>query len=247
MRKRNHRWRFRTALLTAGIVLTIGGCSGKKDDQISQIKESGVFRVAIVNTDSRYTSFSGETPVGIEPELCDMIADALEVTTDYQVMSRSQALQAVSDGQADIAVGCMNATGRLADEYQVSTPYGKGFFYAVTKAGDYAMTVGALENSSVGVDSGLDEETRSQLYQASGISLRDYESIQDAAEDVKNGTIRAYICYENQAKELALNSELQVQNLMNLQAEEFVIVTGKDSQKLINGIDIMIRQFLEKE
>ena len=64
---------------------------------------------------------------------------------------------------------------------------------------------------------------------------------------MKKGTIRAYICYENQAEELALDSELQVQNLMNLQAEEFVIVTGKDSQKLINGIDIIVRQFLEKE
>lgn len=245
--KKNHRWRFRTALLAAGMVLTISGCSGKKDDRISQIRESGVFRVAIVNTDSRYTSFSGETPVGIEPELCDTIAQALGVTTDYQVMSRSQALQAVNEGQADIAVGCINATSRLADEYQISTPYGKGFFYAVTKAGDYAMTVGALEDSLVGVDSGLDEETRAQLYQATGISVQDYENLQDAAADMKNGTIRAYICYEAQAKELALDSELQVQNLMNLNAEEFVIVAGKESQTLISGIDIIVRQFLEKE
>ena len=245
--KKNHRWRFRTALLTAGIVLTVGGCSVKKDDQVNQIKESGVFRVAIVNTDSRYTRFSGETPVGIEPELCDTIAQALGVTTDYQVMSRSQALQAVNEGQADIAVGCINATGRLDDEYQISTPYGKGFFYAVTKAGDYAMTVGALEDSSVGVDFGLDEETRSQLYQATGISVQDYEDLRDAAAAIKAGTIRAYICYEAQAKELALDSELQVQNLMNLDAEEFVIVAGKESQTLINGIDIIVRQFLEKE
>ncbi|KMW09491.1 transporter substrate-binding domain-containing protein [Enterocloster citroniae] len=245
--KKNHRWRFLAALLAAGMVLTIGGCSGKKNDRVSQIRESGAFRVAIVNTDSRYTGFRGETPVGIEPELCDMIAQALGVTTEYQVMSRSQALQAVNEGQADIAVGCINATGRLDDEYQISTPYGKGFFYAVTKAGDYAMTVGALEDSLVGVDSGMDEETRAQLYQAKGISVQDYENLQDAAADIKDGTIRAYICYEAQAKELALDSELQVQNLMNLDAEEFVIVAGKESQTLISGIDIIVRQFLEKE
>ena len=245
--KKNHRWGFPAVLLAAGMVLTIGGCSGKKDDRVSQIRESGAFRVAIVNTDSRYTGLRGETPVGIEPELCDMIAQALGVTTEYQVMSRSQALQAVNEGQADIAVGCINATGRLADEYQISTPYGKGFFYTVTKAGDYAMTVGALEDSLVGVDSGLDEETRAQLYQATGISVQDYENLQDAAADIKDGTIRAYICYEAQAKELALDSELQVQNLMNLDAEEFVIVAGKESQTLISGIDIIVRQFLEKE
>ena len=86
-----------------------------------------------------------------------------------------------------------------------------------------------------------------ELYQATGISVQDYENLQDAAADIKDGTIRAYICYEAQAKELALDSELQVQNLMNLDAEEFVIVAGKESQTLINGIDIIIRQFLEKE
>ena len=40
---------------------------------------------------------------------------------------------------------------------------------------------------------------------------------------------------------------LQVQNLSNLEPEEFVIVAGKSDTVLIGGINTLIRQFLEKE
>lgn len=247
MNRENRTWRFKAALLAAGIVLTVSGCSGKKTDRVSQIREAGVFKVAVVNTDSPYTHLEGTTPKGMEPELAETIAQALGVSAEYQVVSRSEALNAVSSGLADIAIGCINSSSRLTAEYLVSTPYGKGFFYAVTKKGDYAMTAGAFEDSTVGVDSGLDEETRTQLYKANGITVNEYGNAQAAAADIKDGRIRAYICYENQAKELAGDPQLQVQNILNLDPEEFVVVTGKESQTMASGIDTIVRQFLEKE
>ncbi len=44
-----------------------------------------------------------------------------------------------------------------------------------------------------------------------------------------------------------VDEALQVQNLSNLDPEEFVIVAGKSDTTLIGGINTLIRQFLEKE
>lgn len=223
------------------------GCAKKSSGAVERIQALGNLRVAIVDTQSRYMQLEGETPVGVEPELVQWIADALGVAVHYQVCDKSEALEAVAAGEADIALGCINHSGSLSGEYLMSTEYGKGYFYAVTRAGDYVLTVGALEEASVGVDRELDEETRTKLYQAEGIRITDYGSVAEGGDGVKNGTIRAYICYEDQAKKLMEDEALQVQNLSNLEPEEFVIVAGKSDTVLINGINTLIRQFLEKE
>ena len=161
--------------------------------------------------------------------------------------NKADALAAVAAGEADIALGCINHSGSLSGDYLISTEYGKGYFYAVTRAGDYVLTIGALERSSVGVDRELDEETRTKLYQAEGIRITDYGSAAEGKDGVKNGTVRAYICYEDQAKMFMEDEAFQVQNLSNLEPEEFVIVAGKSDTALMNGINTLIRQFLEEE
>lgn len=235
-------------LLSAAVLLLgVGGCGKKSADRVSAIRQAGEFRVAIVNTESTYTYTSGDSVAGTEPELAKYIGEALGVKTDFLVCTRQEALNAVSEGNADIALGCINGSGSLAGSYLLSTPYGKGFFYAVTKKGDFVMTVGGLENSALGAASGLDDATRSQLYEADGISIVDYPSPDQAAAALKDGKIRAYICYEKQADELLADEELQVQNLSNLEPEEFVIAAGPSDQTLIDGINTLIQQFLEKE
>lgn len=239
------RWPAAAVILVMGILAA--GCAKKSSGAVERIQALGNLQVAIVDTQSRYTRLEGETPVGTEPELVQGIAEALGVTVQYQVCGKSEALAAVAAGEADIALGCINHSGSLSGEYLLSTEYGKGYFYAVTRAGDYVLTVGTLENASVGVDRELDEETRTKLYQAEGIRITDYGSAAEGKDAVKNGTIRAYICYEEQAKTMMEDESLQVQNLSNLEPEEFVIVARKTDTTLISGINTLIRQFLEKE
>lgn len=235
---------FLGAVLLVG-VLAGAGCAKKTVSDVERIQASGEFRVAIVDTDSRYTSLEGETPVGIEPKLAEFIGENLGVDVVYQVRGKAEALAAVADGEADAALGCIHHSGKLTGDYLVSTSYGKGYFYVVTKTGDYALTIGALEGSPLGVDRGLDEDTKSSLYKAEGVRIADYDSPENGAEDVKNGVIRAYICYEDQAKQFLEDEALQVQNMANLEPEEFVIVTGKENSALVSGMNTLIRQFLD--
>lgn len=240
---------YRQALFAAAgiLLLGVGGCSGKKADEVEAIRNTGNLRVAIVDTSSQYTRMENGTPVGVEPELAEYIAQNLGVKTEYQVLDKRGALEAVTAGEADMALGSISNSSSMSGEFLTSTPYAKGFLYAVTRQGDFISTVGAFRESALGADRNLDEGTRTRLYSAEGVSISDYASPQDGVQALKDGSIRAYICYENQAKLMLEESGLQVQNIMNLEPEQFVIAVPQSSQNLLSGINILIRQYLEGE
>ena len=234
-------------VLAAGLALSVSGCSGKTTDSVKTIQESGVFKVAIVNSDNYYTKLEGNKPVGMESELIETISSALGVTTEYQVLSQSEALGAVAAGTADVAIGCIDGSVALAENYLYTTHYGKGFFYVATEKGDFAQSAGAFENSVVGVNNGLGEDIRTQMYIAEGITLNEYANAEAAAKDIKDGRIRGYVCGEDDAKALLKDPKLQIQNLYDVDPAEYVIVAGKDDGTLVNGMNTLIAQFLVKE
>lgn len=235
------------AVLAVGLVLVVSGCSGKKSDGIKEIQETGVLKTAIVNSENQYTSMNGTEPVGLEPELVEEIASALGVKAEYQVMSQEEALEAVSNGASDIAIGCINTSASLTENYLFTTAYGKGFFYVVTKKGDYAQSVGAFADSSIGMEGNLGDELRIQLSAADNITIHEYGNAETAAKDIEDGRIRAYVCGETQAKKLLADSAFQVQNLFHVNPAQYVIVTGKEENKLVSGMNTLIAQFLTKE
>ncbi len=181
-------------IIAAGLALSVCGCSGKTVDSVKTIQESGVFKVAIVNSNNYYTRLEGDQPVGMEPDLVETIAAALGTATEYQVLNENAALEAVATGTADIAIGCISGSSGLTDQYRFTTSYGKGFYYVVTKKGDYAQSAGAFSNSVIGVNNRLSEDTRDQLHASEGVTLNDYVSAESAARDIKDGRIRAYVC-----------------------------------------------------
>ncbi|MBQ6832880.1 MAG: transporter substrate-binding domain-containing protein [Lachnospiraceae bacterium] len=235
------------AVMAAGLALSVSGCSGKTVDSVKAIQEAGVFKVAIVDSGNIYTSMDGTTPVGMEPELVETIAAALGVPVEYQVMNHDAALQAVTDGTADIALGCINGSLSLTENYLFTTSYGKGFFYVVTEKGDYAQSAGAFANSAVGMNKDLDDDLRAQIAAAEGVTISEYPNAESVAADIKSGEIRAYICREDEAKALLSDQALQVQNLFDVEPDEYVIVTGNEDQTLVNGMNTLIAQFLTKE
>lgn len=235
------------AALTVGLVLVISGCSGKKTDSIKEIQQSGVLRTAIVNSGNQYTSLNGTNPEGLEPELVETIASALGVQTEYQVLEQAAALEAVSSGAADIAIGCIDASSSLSENYLYTTAYGKGFFYAVTEKGDYAQSAGAFANSVIGMEAHLGAELQTKLSSVEGVTVHEYGNAETALKDIESGRIRAYVCGEAQAKQMLSDSSVQVQNLFHVNPAQYVIVAGKEDQKLISGMNTMITQFLTKE
>ncbi len=244
--------KIKTAHLSAAVLLGIlalstAGCGKKSGAEVSAIQKAGVLNVALVDSQSSYTSVQDNTPVGVEPELAAYIAQALNVSPQFQICGKQEALNALNEGTADIALGCISRAAGISAECASSVSYGKGFFYAVTRKGDYALTVGALSNSVVGAAPNLDEVTRTSLYGAEGVSVADISSAEEAAKRLESGEIRAYICYENQAEQFLEDEDFQIQNISNLNPEEFAVAVRKSDQTLLSGINVLIPQFLEKE
>ncbi len=235
----------RLAIGVAVVMAVLAGCSGGKKDVVEAIRQAGILRVALVDSDNGFTALEGETPKGVEPELVNFIGQNLGVSVRFQVCEKEAALAAVENGEADIALGCISQSGALSERFLLTGVYGKGYCYVVTKKGDFVGTVGSLKNRAVGVDRNLDEVTKGALYSAEGISLMDMADVRKAEDELKGDIIQAYVCYEKQAKKLLAKEELQVQNLMNLEPEEYVIVAPNGSKELVDGMNVLIRQFLE--
>ena len=244
---RMHVKKIGTAVLAAVLALSVSGCSGKTEDSVKAIQESGVFRVAIVDSGNQYTSLEDSKPVGMEPELAETIAAALGVAAEFQVLDKDAALEAVSFGNADIALGCIDGASELIEDYLFTTPYGKGFYYVVTKKGNYAQTPGAFANTVIGMNSSFGNDVTMQLTSAEGIEIIEYVNAESASADIKNRTISAYVCNGEEAKTLLSDLALQVQNLFEVDPAEYVIIAEKADTTLVNGMNTMIEQFLVKE
>ena len=235
------------AVLAAGLALSVSGCSGKTENSVKNIQQAGVFRVAIVNSNNQYTSMEGSDLIGFEPELAKTISAALGVSTEFQVLDKEAALAAVTAGTADVAMGCIDGSVSMTDNYLFTTSYGKGFYYAVTEKGDYAQSPSAFANAVIGMNSNLGNDVRMQITSAEGVTVHEYGNAETAASDIKSERIRAYICSEDEAKTLLSDPKLQVQNLFGVDAAEYVIIAEKTDTALVNGMNTMIAQFLVKE
>lgn len=247
MRKQMHMKKIGAAVLAAVLALSVSGCSGKKEDSVKAIQESGVFRVAIVDSGNQYTSLKDSTPVGMEPDLIETIAEALGTAVEFQVLDRSAALEAVTAGTADVALGCIDGASDLIENYLFTTPYGKGFYYVVTEKGNYAQTPGSFVNTAIGMNSSFGNDVRMQLTAAEGTAIHEYGDPESASADIKSGQITAYVCDAEEAKTLLSDPELQVQNLFEVEPAEYVIIAEKADTTLVNGMNTMIAQFLVKE
>lgn len=234
-------------VLAAGLALSVSGCSGKTENSVKTIQQAGVFRVAIVDSGNQYTSLQGSTVTGLEPELIETISAALGVSTEFQVLDRDAALEAVTAGTADVALGCIDGSISLSENYLYSTPYGKGFYFVVTEKGDYAQSAGAFADSALGMNNRLGNDLRTQLSSAEGVTINEYGNKDAAVADIMSGRIRAYVCDEEEARALLADPKLQVQNLFDVDAAEYVIVAEKADTALVNGMNTMITQFLTKE
>ena len=239
--------RFRIMIMAIALILAVSGCSKKSMDSTNSILQSGILKVAITDSDNYYTSLNGRQPIGMEPELVKTIATVLGVSTEYQILSKAAALEAVANGTADIAIGCISDTEGIPGSFSVTTSYGKGFYYAVTKKGDFAQTTAAFSDSVVGVTKRLDKVNKNRFYAVNGITLSEYKDMDAIAADIRSNRIRAYICMEDEARELLSDPNLQLQNMFDLNPVEYVIVAGSDDQTLINGMNSLIAQFLVKE
>jgi len=235
-------------IITAS-VLIMTACGNSSSDEIANIRESGILRVAITQTDSTYTQVAedGVTYTGMEPELVSYIATALSVEPEYQIVDINDVYNLLESNGADIAIGCIPDDGSQIYNYGVSTSYGSGFLYVVTVEGVYADTFETFAESSIGMSESVIGNSAAAVYGIENGDISIFESTAKAKEALLENTIKGYFCYEKEAEELLAYGGFQAQNLIGATQEEYIVLTNIENKELLSGINALIAQFLEEE
>lgn len=242
MRKKT--WKRYGILLFGTACVFLSGCA-KPERTVTDIHKSGVIRVGVgVNTEypekQRYLSAA-------EQELTDRLCEADSVTAEY-VFYQPVALEgALADGKADIGMGALKKSEwkdrkgiRCSDEYE------QKFLFSVTPRGDYKSSVKALANQNIGVSAQIGEVEKQQIYQADGITLVSYDTVNNAARDLKINVISSYICFQNQAEELEKDRDLQIQDLAATMPETRVVLVKAENKELLSQVNGLIQEIKKK-
>lgn len=241
MRKKN-----RIIILTAASLsaVLLSGCGSKKADAVSEITASGTLRVAVCTEGNSLTRKEGDDYIGQEPLLAETIAGALGVKTEFlPAADREEAKALVGNSEADIAIGMIPATTSLDDTYDVSIPYSSGKFYVMTRRGDYSDCPAAFTGKTLGRAGEIDSSSLGWTGSVQDVNTVSYSEGKQGLQALEDGTIDGYVC--RLAEGLSLqkgNRRVQIQNLKNAPAEEYVVVMKSGNSKLKQGINAIIDQ-----
>lgn len=242
--------RWRRAVLTGGLLalsLVLGACGRKEKDQTSQIRKSGLLRVAVEQGHSGLTRMENGEYQGLEPDLAKQIANGFQIGIQFiPVEENRTALDYLDSGEADMAIGSIVDTGNLSTHYGITTPYAKGYLYAVTSRGNYTNSLAGFSDSIVGISPELSDQMKLSFSQIDSANQKKYDSQRDGWKDLENGDIQVYFCYEDEAVEMIKANEIfQAQNLTDAETEDYVIATAKANQGLLEGMEMVEEAYLD--
>lgn len=231
-------------MLLAAALLT--GCGKSERNPAEEIQERGVLRVAVPDTASTFLYQDDETGeyLGIEADIVTMLADMLTVDVEYIAAERNVFINKLSIGEADIAIGSIAEGSFVTAGYSSSVSYGGESIYMVTPRGMYAGDLTVFTDKTVGISSQANSGFSSIFYTVDGITVQSYDNINSVISDLENEKIDGYACYQLEAEELLSRGDYQVQDVPGAGRENFVILAANGSDALIEGIDVLILQYL---
>lgn len=223
------------------------GCGSKKDTSVSDIQKRGVLRVAVPDKDSAFLYRDADgNYIGTEKEIVDTIAGALGVGVQYITEKPDVFTDKLDTGEADMAIGSIVFDSTRHGRDLSSVVYGGDYLYVVTERGIYVGNLDVFEKKSVGISNAVPGVTRSPIYSVSDVEVIDYNNLNSAKTALDNMEIAAYFCYRQEAEQLIANGRYQVQNISEIGREDYVILTPGSSVELMNGINVLVEQYLSQ-
>jgi len=235
----------RIAAMTAACLLLLTACSGGGAGTLKAVQKAGTVRVGILQDAPGYSAPNAEGAyVGAEVSIAKELASAWGVELQVFLVEADMMDDYILAEQLDLAIGRLANSSSLQYSVGTSISYDSGMLYVVSRRGDYRTTKGALENSTVGLASGLSDSYRVEIGSVAGITATDVESAAGAAELLKSEQLSAYLCYEDDALELLEDKALQVETIANVSPEEYVLIFNKTASDMKAGVDQVITAML---
>lgn len=236
--------KFTRKAAAAGVLacLLLTGCGKRQTDSVSAIQERGTFQVAFVG----YSQMDGSSPAQTaEESLAMRIGDALGTETSF-ISSDSQddALAKVVSGEADMAIGSITASAAMEESVDYSVPYRSEGLYVVTARGDYSDSPAAFSGRTLGTLPAFSQQTESLGAVADNLTVRIYQTAEEGGSAVLSGEADGLVIgYEDGLALLSRHEGmLQMQNMQDVDAQEFVTAVREGDSRLLQGINTLIGQ-----
>lgn len=235
-------------LFGISIISTIAmlcGCGAPKDTSIASIQQRGVIKVAVPATESNLLYFDEDgNYAGMEDEIVDVIAEALNVSVEYLPGEDENFVSKINTGEADIAIGSIVYDSTLHSGNTYSTVYGGDYIYLVTQRGVYVGDLSVFKGKTLGAANSIPSISRSEIYAIEDATIVDYNNVNSVRAALDRGEIAGYFCYQREAEQLIADGQYQVINAAGIDREEYVILAPGNSNALMNGINVLVKQYL---
>ena len=219
-------------LLISAVVLLLSGCTTPKEPML----KSGKLRAAI--------TYELENSA----EIAEYIAKELNAPLEITKADRSAALDMLSSGRADIAIGSFSDSNDPGLNFLMTMPIAENKIYIVCD-GDISVTgTTDLMGRVAGASAELPESILRSLISIVSDGTLVCNNAKTAAELLKSGDIQAYVCFEEEALELlSENKELRCCIPVDIDAERFGILVPKSKTALFGAVNGIVGKMITGE
>ena len=219
-------------LLISAVVLLLSGCTTPKEPML----KSGKLRAAI--------TYELENSA----EIAEHIAKELNAPLEITKADRSAALDMLSSGRADIAIGSFSDSNDPGLNFLMTMPIAENKIYIVSD-GDISVTgTTDLMGRVAGASAELPESILRSLISIVSDGTLVCNNAKTAAELLKSGDIQAYVCFEEEALELlSENKELRCCIPADIDAERFGILVPKSKTALFGAVNGIVGKMITGE
>ena len=179
------------------LALMLGSLAAHAND-LPQIKQAGVFKVATEDDYAPFNFMDNGTPVGFNNDvLKELQTYAKDIKVEQSILPWTGLLAAVSSGQYDAAITGALVTDQRLNVFNFVTPLASAQHYFVKRKGDDRLdTIKDLDGKTVGIQAGSAfmarlPELKKMLKEQGGSlgKIVQYQSYPEAYADLANGRL----------------------------------------------------------
>ncbi|AUB52179.1 transporter substrate-binding domain-containing protein [Enterococcus mundtii] len=248
----------------SGIILflvttfALGACgngdAAESNDQLAEIKESGVLKVA---TSADYAPFEFHTIVdgkdqivGSDIDLANAIADELGVKLELSDMSFNTVLASLKEGKVDVAISAISATAERKEQFDFTDNYyNPPQVLVINKKDEDTLTsIDRLAGKSLGAQKGSIQEAviNEQIKEAKVVTI---DKVPNMVIEINQGSLDGMVVEQTIAEAyIAQNPNLMIADIPLEQSDDeaFAIALPKGSTELQEELNKIIKKLSDE-
>jgi ABC-type amino acid transport substrate-binding protein len=225
-----------TIIILLLLLLILSGCGGYRS--LGSIRSSETLRVLVRdNPDNPYAYYDGSAAYGYEIDLIEEFAYELEVMVEYAPVGADDMETAISEGEADMAVGMLTLASpeNYAEGYTL--PYYREKLVFVCPVGTLLSARDDLSGKSIGLIETQGGESLGDLGNlGDDVTFVIIPDAEDAARQLAQGRVDTVMCLYAGAEEvLAMNGGLKCVELGGTPPVQFCAYVNRQNQGLMEA------------